>query len=247
MPEWVLVAARTWMSMVVLFIMTKLLGKRQVSQLSLFEYMTGLTIGSLVVYISLNTDGLWYLGVVSMSVWVLTSLGLEWLQLKSKRFRDFIDSGGTILIQQGRIMEHHMRKERLTIDEMMIQLRNKNAFRLADVEFAIMEPSGEINVMLKKQKQPLTLEQLGIKTAESERAPVIVLMDGTILEDELKMIGKDKGWLSKELEKRGLKEHDVFLVQVDAAFQLYIDLFNQRKNTAAYSSYDHQFWRGLKP
>ncbi|MBD8501031.1 DUF421 domain-containing protein [Paenibacillus arenosi] len=247
MPEWVLVAARTWMSMVVLFIMTKLLGKRQVSQLSLFEYMTGLTIGSLVVYISLNTDGLWYLGVVSMSVWVLTSLGLEWLQLKSKRFRDLIDSGGTVLIQQGRIMEHHMRKERLTIDEMMIQLRNKNAFRLADVEFAIMEPSGEINVMLKKQKQPLTLEQLGIKVEHSERAPVIVLMDGTILEDELKIIGKDKGWLSKELEKRGLKEQDVFLVQVDAAFQLYIDLFNQRKNTAAYTSYENQFWRGLKP
>ncbi|MCR8844411.1 DUF421 domain-containing protein [Paenibacillus sp. SC116] len=247
MPEWVLVAARTWMSMVVLFIMTKLLGKRQVSQLSLFEYMTGLTIGSLVVYISINTDGLWYLGVVSMSVWVLTSLGLGWLQLKSKRFRGFIDSGGTILIQQGRIMEHHMRKERLTIDEMMIQLRKKNAFHLADVEFAIMEPSGEINVMLKKQKQPLTLEQLGIKAAEPERAPVIVLMDGTMLEDELKMIGKDKGWLSKELEKRGLKEQDVFLVQVDAAFQLYIDLFNQRKDTAAYSPYEHQFWRGLGP
>ncbi|MCG7408370.1 DUF421 domain-containing protein [Paenibacillus sp. ACRRX] len=228
MEDWLAVAGRTWLAMAVLFIMTKLLGKRQVSQLSLFEYMTGLTIGGLVVYISLNTDGQWVLGVLSLLVWVFTLLGIEWLQLKSKRFRDVVHSSGTVLIQNGRILEQNMRKERLTIDEMMTQLRNRNAFHLADVEFAIMEPSGEINVLLKREHQPITLRHFH-KELIAEHEPVIVLMDGSILEQELYRIGKDASWLRMELYKRGLHEHDVFIVEVNSNFQLFIDLFNQPK------------------
>ncbi|MGZ9585952.1 DUF421 domain-containing protein [Paenibacillus marinisediminis] len=232
MEDWIYVILRTWLAMVILYIMTKLLGKRQVSQLSLFEYMTGLTIGSVVVYITVNPDGKWVLGIISLIVWVLTSVGISWMQLKSKRFRDWVDGKSTIIIQNGKIMEQNMRKERLTIDEMMAQLRTRNAFRVSDVEFAVMEPSGEINVMLKKNLQPLTLDhihsQLGDRDEdESFLLSSIVLMDGNILEDELIRIGKSRAWLEAELTKRGLRTEEVFVVEVNDQDQLHIDLYNQ--------------------
>ncbi|UHA75385.1 DUF421 domain-containing protein [Paenibacillus sp. 481] len=257
MPDWLIVIYRTWIAMVVLFSLTKLLGKRQVSQLSLFEYLTGLTVGGLAVFISLNTDGRWILGVISLLVWVLTSFGVEWAQLKSKRFRDLLHAKGTVLIRQGRILERNMRKERLTIDEMMIQLRNKNAFHLADVEFAIMEPSGEINVMLKSANRPLTVahahahaqasltngyttvgaaEAISKLDLESEPEPTIVLMDGTILEDSLFDIGKDVAWLEGELKQRNLTPEQVFIVQVDGKFQLYIDVYSHAAERARLGS-----------
>ncbi|WP_029198915.1 DUF421 domain-containing protein, partial [Paenibacillus alginolyticus] len=162
MPEWLEIALRTLLAIVVLFVMTKILGKRQVSQLSLFEYITGITIGSLAAYVSLDLDTNWYLGLVSIAVWVGVSLVMEFLQLKSKTARDFLDSKAAVLIKDGKIMEDNLKKERLTTDELMEQLRKKSVFKAADVEFAVIEPSGDINVLLTKENQPLTPKHLGI-------------------------------------------------------------------------------------
>lgn len=101
MPQWIEVILRTLSAIIVLFLITKILGKRQVSQLSLFEYITGITIGSLAAYISLELDGAWHLGVISLFVWGGFSLGIEYLQLKSKKFRDFAEGKATVLIQNG--------------------------------------------------------------------------------------------------------------------------------------------------
>ena len=111
MPDWIEIALRTLLAMGVLFVLTKMLGKRQVSQLSLFEYITGITIGSLAAYVSLDLESTWYLGLVSMAVWVGVSLGIEYLQLKSKTARDIIDSKATVLIKDGKIMEDNLKKK----------------------------------------------------------------------------------------------------------------------------------------
>src|SRR5690554_1051501 len=126
-----MIVMRTLMAIIVLFAMTKLLGKRQVSQLSLFEYITGITIGSMAAYISLETDKKWHLGFVALLVWVLVSLGIEFAQIKSKKVRDFIDSTGTILIKDGKIMEDSLKKEKLTTDELLEKMRSKDVFRIA--------------------------------------------------------------------------------------------------------------------
>lgn len=125
MPEWLEVVVRTLFAVVVLFFLTKLLGKRQVSQLSFFEYITGITVGSLAAYISLDTDKYWHLGLIALIVWVACSLGIEWLQMKSKKARDFIDFKSTVLIKDGKILEDHMKKERLTTDELLEELRKR--------------------------------------------------------------------------------------------------------------------------
>lgn len=230
MPDWFLITLRTLLAIVVLFVMTKLLGKRQVSQLSLFEYITGITIGSLAAYISLDLDQNWHLGLVSLIVWVMVTLGIEVLQLKSKAVRNFVDSKATILIKDGKILEENLKKERISADELMENLRRKNVFQTANVEFAVMEPSGDINVLLTRENQPLTPKHLGIKVAP-EQEPQVVVMDGEIMNEPLATIGLSRDWLYTELEKIGVAVENVFLGQVDSYGQLYVDLFDDQIKT----------------
>nr|WP_240547811.1 DUF421 domain-containing protein [Paenibacillus lignilyticus] len=215
------------MAVVFLLLMTKLLGKRQVTELSVFEYITGITMGNLAGYISLDTDEKWYLGFLSLGVWVAVSLGIELLQLKSKRVRNWIDGTPTVLIQKGKILEKNLKKERLTTDELMQQLRMKDVFKAADVEFAIMEASGAINVLLKTENLPLTPKQLGIKVTP-EREPIAVVMDGVVLADPLQVRGFNEAWLAKELKKSDLRVEDVFLAQIDDFGTLTIDLYDDK-------------------
>jgi uncharacterized membrane protein YcaP (DUF421 family) len=228
MPDWIQIVLRTLASVVILFVMTKILGKRQISQLSLFEYITGISIGNIAAYISLDIDNLWYLGIVSLAAWVSVSVGMEFLTMKSKRIRDFIDGKGTPLIQNGHVLKKSLRKERLTLDELLEQLRKKDVYRVADVEFAVMESSGEVNVLLKKDYQPITPDVLGWKLNHVAEAHT-VLMDGAVQEEILQAAGFDKEWLDHELKKRNLKEEDVFLAQIDSEGNLTVQTIDEGK------------------
>ncbi|WP_150275938.1 DUF421 domain-containing protein [Paenibacillus tepidiphilus] len=227
MPEWLEVIWRTIFAVVVLFVLTKLLGKRQVSQLSFFEYITGITIGSIAAYISLDTDKTWHLGVIALLVWVGLSLVIEYVQIKSKKVRDFIDFKSTVLIKEGKILEDNMKKERLSTDDLLAELRKKDVFKLADVEFAIMESDGAINVLLNRENQPLTPQHLGIKVAP-EQAPQVVIMDGKVMDEALDTLGFTRKWLDSALEKQGLTVQNVFLGQVDAYGEIYADLYTDQ-------------------
>ncbi|KKO54800.1 DUF421 domain-containing protein [Paenibacillus sp. DMB20] len=227
MPEWLGIAFRTLLAIAVLFLMTKLLGKRQISQLSFFEYITGITIGSLAAYISLDLEANWYLGIISLGVWVAVSVGIEFLQMKSKKARDFIDGRATVLIKDGKVLEDNLKKERLSTDELIEQLRSRNVFKVADVEFAVMEPSGDINVLLTRENQPLAPNHLGIKVG-AEQEPQTVIMDGKIMDEPLATIGLNREWLNTELEKLGIAVENVYLGQVDSYGQFYVDLFDDQ-------------------
>lgn len=227
MPEWLQIVFRTLIAIVVMFFYTKALGKRQIAQLSLFEYITGITIGSLTAYISLDMEKNWHLGLVALTVWVIVTLAIEYLQIVSKKGRDFTDGNGTILIRGGKVLEKNLRKERLTADELLMQLRAKNAFKVADVEFAILEPGGMLNVLLKKEYQPVTAKILGIQVAP-EPEPQTVVMDGNILDNGLSALGYNRAWLHGQLASQNVLLENVFLAQADPAGELYIDLYDDR-------------------
>jgi uncharacterized membrane protein YcaP (DUF421 family) len=227
MPDWLEIILRTLFAVFALFLMTKLLGKRQISQLSFFEYITGITIGSLAAYISLDMEAEWYLGVISLAVWVLVSVGIEFLQLKSKIARNLIDGKGTILIKEGKVLEDNLKKERLSSEDLLEQLRKRNVFKAADVEFAVMETSGEVNVLVKKEHQPLTSAHLGMKPL-SEQEPHSVIMDGRMMDEQLAAIGMNRTWVHTELEKLGIAVEQVYLAQVDSYGQLYVDLYDDK-------------------
>ncbi|ANY65514.1 hypothetical protein BBD42_02810 [Paenibacillus sp. BIHB 4019] len=221
MQDWLEITLRTLSSVVILFVMTKLLGKRQISQLSLFEYITGITMGNIASYISLDLDNEWYLGILALLVWVIVSVGFEFATMKSKTLRNFIDGQGTVLIRRGKLLRKNLQKERMTLDEFLEQLRKKDVYRMADVEFAIMEQSGEINVLLKKEQQPLTADIIGLQV-EPEAEATTIIMDGKVLKETLRESGLDDNWLNKKLRDQRIEVKDIFLGQVDDQGELMI-------------------------
>ncbi|MEC0181074.1 DUF421 domain-containing protein [Paenibacillus peoriae] len=225
MHDWAEVVTRTLMAVAVLFLIAKILGKRQVSQLSVFEYITGITIGNLAATIPMEREKTWYLGFIALAVWVLTTFVIEILQIKSKKIRDFTDGKTTTLVKDGKILEDNMRKERLTLDELMEQLRSKNVFKVSDVEFAIMETSGEINVLLTKDKQPVTLKDLNMLQLP-EQEPTAIIMDGQVMEQQMSYMGITQQWLDAKLKEKSLTVKDVFFAQVDQQGELYIDQYS---------------------
>lgn len=227
MPVWLEIIVRTLSAAFVLFLMTRILGKRQLSQLTFFEYVTGITIGDLAAFLSINHDQDWYIALVAIVTWFFVSLGIEFLQMKSKKSRDVIDSKGTVLIKDGKVLEDNLKKEKLTNEELMEQLRRKSIFKVSQVEYAVIEPDGQVNALLKDQYQPITLAQLGIKMP-TEAEPQTVILDGKMMDEPLATAGFSRQWLNTELEKQGVSLENVFLGQVDGYGQLYVDLYDDK-------------------
>ena len=147
MPFWAEVVLRSVLTFAVMLLLTRMLGKRQITQLTYFEYITGITLGSLAAYAALEETIHWIYPLLAIAVWTLSSLAAEFLTLKSKKARDLIEGKGTVVIKDGKILEDNLKKERYTIDELLNQLRQKNAFRASDVEFAVLETTGNLSVL----------------------------------------------------------------------------------------------------
>ena len=227
MPEWLDVAVRSVIFLVFLFFVTKVSGKKQIAQLSFFEYVTGITIGSIAAEGIMGLDGNIYLGMLAIVIVALIPFLSGLLSLKSKKFRDFIEGKGTIFIKDGKVLEDNLKKERYTVDELLELLRNKDVFQLSDVEFAVLEATGDLSVMLKKENQPLTPKDLNMKVA-SIKEPQTVIMDGKILDEPLATIGHSRGWLKTEIEKLGVTIENVFIGQVNSYGELTVDVFDDQ-------------------
>ena len=227
MPEWLEVVIRSLLFVVVLFLITKWLGKKQLSELSFFEYVVGITIGSIGAEVITGLEQNMFNGIIGIVVFAAIPFLAGLLSLKSKGFRDFIEGRATIFIKDGKIMEDNLKKEKYTTDELLELLRKKDVFKVADVEFAVLEPTGDLSVMLKKENQPLTPKDVNL-TVASVKEPQTVIMDGEILDEPLSTIGRSRGWLKTELEKQGVTIENVFIGQVDSYGQLTIDLFDDK-------------------
>ena len=227
LPEWTLVILRSVFILIILFAITKWLGKRQISQLSFFEYIAGMTIGDIAAQVSTGLDSKFFHGVFAILIFAVVPFFTGILSLKNKTARDFFEGKSTVLIKDGKILEDNLKKEKYTSDELLELLRGKNAFSVADVEFAVLEPSGELNVLLKKDRQPLTAKDVGLKVP-NEKEPQTVIMDGNVLDEPLSSSGHNRAWLHSELEKLGVVIENVFLGQVDSYGQLTIDIYNDK-------------------
>ncbi|GLB61302.1 DUF421 domain-containing protein [Cytobacillus sp. NCCP-133] len=232
MPDWLLIGARSLLFVGVLFVITKLIGKKQISELSFFEYVAGITIGSIAGEIIMGLDNHWASGILSIMIFGLVTLFADILSLKSKSFRDFFEGKGTVFIKDGKILEDNLKKERYSIDDLSSLLRQQKVFKAADVEFAVLEPRGDLSIMLKKENQPLTPKDLNLNLPQ-EKEPQTVIMDGKILNDPLSVSGKTRKWLNMEVEKLGLTLDNVFLGQIDSYGELTVDVYDDTINVPA--------------
>lgn len=225
--DWLHIVIRSLGAITMLFLITRLLGKKQIAQLTFFEYIAGITLGEIAGFISTDIEENYWLGVVALLTWFSVPLGVEWFTLKSKKFADIVEGKASVLITEGKILEDNMKKERLSAEELMQRLRTKNVFNVADVEFALMETSGDITVLLKKENQPITPKHLGQKLPP-EPAPQAVIIDGEIINESLATLGYSRGWLHGELDKLGIPVNNIFLAQADSYGELYIDLYDDQ-------------------
>jgi uncharacterized membrane protein YcaP (DUF421 family) len=164
-------------------------------------------------------------GFIVWLIWVVLPIALDFLSIKSEAIHQLINGKETVLIKHGKIMEENLIQVRMTGEDLLAELRSKNIFNLTDVEFAVMETNGEINVYLKSDKKPVSAHELGQKVAP-QAEPQTVIMDGNILNEPLFSLGLNKEWLKEELEKMGVALENVFLGQVDSSGDLFLDLFD---------------------
>lgn len=188
---------------VVLILMTRMLGKKQISEINFFEYISGITIGSIAGEVIMGLESNIGHGILAIALFSLITLAVDYLSLKSPTFSRVVDGTGTVFIKDGKIMEENLKKERYSISDLESLLRQRSIFNYTDVEFAILEPKGDLSVLLKKENRPLTPKDMKLQTP-SEKVPQTVTMDGEIRNDAMAAAEKDRQWLHTELDKLGV-------------------------------------------
>jgi len=224
-PEWLNILFRSAGLFVAALFLVRLIGKRLTSRLTFFDLVTGIAIGVIVAAISLNLVGNIIHGLIALTVWTMLPALIYVLSIKYKTVRDIVQGSETILINHGKVLEDKLMEARYTPEDLLSQLRRKNIFNFADVEFAVLEPAGDLSVLLKKDKQPLTPKTAGLNVG-LESVPQTVMLDGIIMNEPLTAMGLNRNWLHTELEKVGVAPENVFIAQVDSMGQLYLDLFD---------------------
>ncbi|MBP2077950.1 DUF421 domain-containing protein [Oceanobacillus polygoni] len=225
MPEWIIVILRSLTLIALLFFMIKWLGTKQLSQLNIFETISGIVLGGIAAIHTIDPNTNFVYAAIGMIIWFIVPYGVEKIALKSKSFRDFTEGKSTVFIQDGKIMEDNLKKEGYSTDDLLEKLRDNNIFLASDVEFAVLEPSGSLSVLPKRENLPLTAKDLGINLSP-KKEPQTVIMDGKVLLEPLANLSLNTNWLETELDKLNVAIENVFLGQADSDGQLFVDLFD---------------------
>ncbi|AVD54542.1 hypothetical protein BEH_24575 (plasmid) [Priestia filamentosa] len=216
---------RTTLSFIVLLILARLLGKKQMSQLTFFNYITGITIGSIAADIAGETKTPFFNGLISLIWWSALTALIGYIGMKSSKSRILIDDEPTIVIKEGKILENAMKSIRLNIDDLSMLLREQGVFSTQDVNYAILEPNGKLSILKKINEQTATKKDLNITSAPPSHIPTEVIADGKLLEDNLKRLNVSKGWINKRLKDQGIHSvEEVFYGEIQPDGSLYIDL-----------------------
>lgn len=208
---------------VVILIMARWLNKEQLSQLTFYDWIVGITIGSIAANLATDPEGRTLEHVVVLVVFSATAYLTGMITEKSRPLRKLIEGEPTVVIHNGRILEHNIAKLHYNVDNLLSQLRQKNVFNIEDVEFALLEGNGGLSVLLKSQKRPLTPSDLGVPT-RYEGLSSEIIVDGRVIYQNLKQNQLDEQWLITELRKRGYNSpRDIVLATLSSDGQLYID------------------------
>ena len=213
---------RTVLIYLVVLVSIRIMGKREVGELSAFDFVVAIMIAELAAMAMEQTDMPLLVALVPIFTLVALEILLSYLCLKSHTIRNFIDGSPSIVIADGKIIEKELRKLRYNVSDLVGQLREKDVSNIADVQYAILETSGELSVQLKANKRPVTPEDLGLPT-KYEGIPTPLIFDGHVHHKNLRNLQLDKDWLLKELRKQGIDRiEDVLYASLDTDGNLYV-------------------------
>lgn len=213
--EFFKIAIASFGSIFFLFILTKLMGSREMSGLSMFDYINSITIGSIAGEMATSPDKDFFLALVSLVIYAFTSILLSYITSKSIKCRRILTGRSLILFDNGKIYNKNLKKAKIDLNEFLVQCRTNGFFDLADIETAILEPNGKISFLPTNKSKPVTATDLNLNVAQF-RPIYNVVIDGKILEDNLDAIGNNLEWLKSNLKIQNINNiDDIFLATCD--------------------------------
>ena len=214
----------TFIRVIILYILVlvimRLMGKREIGQMQPFELVIAIMIADLASIPMADIGIPLSNGIIPILALLLLQLLISIINVKSIKLRKFICGSPSILIYRGKIQEKTLKKEKITINELEERLRQNNVFSFGDVEYAILETSGQVTVIQKPNKKNLTPEDLGLNL-EYEGIPYDLVIDGKVMNQNLKSIGKDYNWLKKQTEKFNIKPEEALIVTFNGKEQIF--------------------------
>ncbi|RZT23641.1 YetF domain-containing protein [Fictibacillus sp. BK138] len=221
---------RLVLSFIVLLLLTRFMGRKEISQLTFFNFVSAISLGTLGASLAIDNSISITKGLIALIAWSIFTIVMGLLDIKSRKARLLIEGSPRIVVRKGKVLEGELRKLRLDIGALNVMLRKKNIFSLKDVDYAIFETDGTLSVMKKEAKQQLMKEDLNItpKTNTFE-VPTMIISDGQLSQENLEQLNLSKSWLEAELIKQGIKSmNEVFYAEVQKDGSLYIDKYGDR-------------------
>ena len=212
---------------VFVLLVMRLMGKREIGQLQPFELAISIMIADLASIPMTDIGIPIFNGIIPILGLLTMHLIISVINLKSMRAREIICGKPSILIYRGKINEKILKKERFTINELEERLRTDNVFNFGDVEYAILETSGQVTVIQKPEKRNTIPEDFNI-TPEYEGIPYDLVIDGKVMEKNLQQIGKDYNWLKKQAEKFKIKPEEALIITIDGKNQIFCQKSEKR-------------------
>ena len=221
---------RGLISLVALFLVTKMLGKKQVSQLSLFDYVIGISIGNFAAEMTVNLDTNEINGIVAVLVFGVVAYIVSIITMKSITLRKFFMGKPTLIIQDGKLLMEGLKKVKFDINDLLEECRGKGYFDISEIAYAIMEINGQLSILPKSEYAQPTLKDLNIKGKKPSLCANVII-DGNIMKNILENMDKDEEWLMHELKIKGIKLEDVLLATLDEneKFMVYEKNVNAKK------------------
>ncbi len=209
------ITLRTLFTIIVLLILTKIDGTKQISQLSFFDYVIGITAGSVAAVMCVDQDVSIWASTIALALFMLSGALFSFLSQKSMFCRRVLEGNPIFIIAKGKILYKGLKKARFSVNDMMRELRSQGYFDITEINYAILETNGNVSVMPKATARPATNEDEGNEVDDdSIRADVII--DGKILYGNLKAFGKNRQWLENSLKMQGIAHiKDVALASID--------------------------------
>lgn len=202
---------RAFVSLLFLFILAKLMGKKQISQMNFFDYCIGISIGSIAAEMAANSDTEFTRPLISMTIYALIAFIMSWLTNKSLIAKHIMNGTPLILIEHGKMLKRNFNKVRIDINEFLCECRVQGYFDISEIEYAIMETDGRVSILPKSDKRFIQPNDLNIEPTPATINANIIL-DGKIMEQNLKNIGRDRQWLDKQLKQNNIGSHKEVLL-----------------------------------
>ena len=202
---------RSLISLISLFIATKILGKKQVSQLSLFDYCIGISIGNFTAEMILVLENQLINGIVATLTFGIVGYLISYLTTKSMKLRKIVTGIPTIIMSEGKILYESLKEANIDINDFLEQARSSGHFNIEEISYAIMEANGKISFLLKDEYNNPTKEDLNIKAEKTSLSSNIVI-DSKLMIDNIKNTDKSITWFKKELKRQGYTTYENILL-----------------------------------